>query len=72
MRQYRFFFHYNKPNKKMSVHFRGKCHIVKHVECHVPCQTKWNAAQPNIVMQGFATAVIVDVLNDTANIVSAE
>jgi hypothetical protein len=68
MRQYRFFFHYNKPHKKMSVHFRGQCHIVKHVTCHAPCETKWNTTQPNIVMQGFATTVTVDPTTDTATI----
>lgn len=59
MRKYRFFYHYNKQNKKMSLHFKKTCYIVNDVRCIVPCETKWNKRQPNLVMQGFATDVII-------------
>jgi hypothetical protein len=64
-RLYRFFYHYNKQNKKMTVHFRKQCLIVKDIACFCDTYTKWNEkGQPNIVMQGFANKVIVS--NDTA------
>jgi hypothetical protein len=66
MKSYRFFYHYYKAKQKMTVHFRGKCHTVKHVRCLVPCETKWNPTQPNIVMQGFAHDVTIDTVTDTA------
>ena len=50
----------------MSVHFRGKCHVVDNIIYMVPCNTKWNKTQPNIVMQGFTRNV--DVLSGTAYI----
>ena len=28
--------------------------------CNVPCETKWNKTQPNIVMQGFAKDVVIE------------
>jgi hypothetical protein len=54
---YRFFYHYNKQHKKMSVHFRKQCLIVDDVVCNVPCESKWNKTQPNLVMRGFSTDV---------------
>lgn len=56
---YRFFFHWNKPTSKWSVHFRGQCLIVDHIECNVPCISKINKRQPFRVMQGFATDVTI-------------
>lgn len=43
----------------MSVHFRGKCHVVDDVICKVPCETKWKATQPRLVMQGWASEVTI-------------
>lgn len=43
----------------MSVHYRGKCHIVKDVICRVPAESKWNKRQPYIVMQGYAEDVVI-------------
>lgn len=57
--RYRFFFHYNKVAKQMSVHFRGTCYIVNNVECRVPCETKWNKRQPRLVMRGMASDVTI-------------
>lgn len=59
-RKYRFFYHYYKQYKEMSVHFRGKCYRTKNVVCKPPCETKWNKRQPNIVMQGWATKIEID------------
>lgn len=56
-KSYRFFYHYYKQKKKMSVHFQGKCHVVDDVECKVSCETKWNRTQPNLIMRGFCTSV---------------
>lgn len=56
-KKYRFFYHYYKQKGKMSIHFRGSCSVVDHIECHVPCETKWNKGQPQLVMQGFASNV---------------
>lgn len=55
MKQYRFFYHYNKQHQKMTIHFKKTCHIVDNVVCLVPCNTKWNKRQPKLVMQGFAS-----------------
>lgn len=59
MRKYRFFYHYYRQYKCMSVHFRGSCYKVNNIECKVPCETKWNKNMPNLVMRGFATKVTI-------------
>lgn len=64
MKKYRFFYHYFKRKKKMSVHFKNSCMVVQNVICLVPCETKWRKTQPRIVMQGFASRVRF--LKDTA------
>jgi hypothetical protein len=53
----RFFFHYYKQYKCLSVHFNGQCHKVKDVDCKVPCESKWSKRQPNLVMRGFCNDV---------------
>jgi hypothetical protein len=65
-KQYRFFYHYFKAQKKMSVHFRNKCSIVNDIVCKTTCETKWRKTQPQLVMQGFAKNVIIE--NDIAYI----
>lgn len=61
MRKYRFFYHYFKKEKRMSIHFKKSCTVVDDIQCEVPCNTKWNKTQPYLVMQGFATSVeIID------------
>lgn len=60
-----FFFHYNKPatqragTPKMSVHWRGACHIVDNVVCNVPSQSKQRKRQPRVVMAGKAESMTV-------------
>lgn len=55
--KYRFFYHYYKQKKAMSVHFKKQCYVVKDIICLVPCETKWNARQPSLVMRGYASNV---------------
>lgn len=57
MKEYKFFYHYYKQYKEMSVHFKGVCYRTKNVDCKVPCQTKWNQRQPNLVMEGKAKGI---------------
>lgn len=57
MKKYRFFFHYRKQTKQMTVHFRGQCIPTQNVECHAQCNTKWNKIQPNLVLQGFCSNI---------------
>tara|TARA_B110000046_G_scaffold6023_1_gene6338 strand:- start:1499 stop:1705 length:207 start_codon:yes stop_codon:yes gene_type:complete len=60
-KKYRFFFHYYKQYKCLSVHYKNKCIRADDVVCNVPIETKWNKTQPNLVMRGFAGSVeIVD------------
>lgn len=56
---YRFFYHYNKANKKMTVHFRKNCTIVDDIICMVPCETHWQKIQPQLVMRGKAQEVSI-------------
>lgn len=57
MKKWRFFYHYYKAKKKMSIHFRNTCSVVDDIVCHVSCETKWNKTQPNLTMIGFANSV---------------
>lgn len=66
-KRYRFFYHYRRCDKKMSVHFRGACYPCEHVKCAVPCETKRNKRQPFLVLQGYAEGV--SIVNGTAYIV---
>ena len=59
-KEYRFFFHYYKRYKCLSIHFKSKCYRANDVICKVPINTKWNKTQPNLVMQGFAKQIIID------------
>lgn len=57
MRKYRFFYHFFKQKKCMTVHFRGQCIPVKDIVCEVACETKWGTKQPYLVMRGYAKEV---------------
>lgn len=54
-KKYRFFYHYYKQYKCMSVHFRNTCYKVDNVECLVPTETKWKKTQPHLVLQGWCS-----------------
>lgn len=75
MKTYAFNFHYNKPaslkagKPRMSVHFRGKCHIVTDVMCLVPCWSKHRTRQPRCVMEGRAKDVVLNEYDSHATIV---
>jgi len=58
---YRFFYHYNKKEGKLTIHYRKKCIIADDIICKVPTNSKWNKTQPYLVMQGLASSVeIID------------
>lgn len=59
-KNYRFFFHYRRQTKGMTVHFRGTCIPVTDIECRVKCETKRNKNQPYLVLQGFCKKVEVE------------
>lgn len=53
-----FWFHYNKPetqragSPKISVHYRGQCHIVDSIVCRVPITSRSRSRQPRLVIAG--------------------
>jgi hypothetical protein len=57
MKTKRFFYHYYRQKKMMSVHYNGVCSQVDNIVCNVPCETKFRKRQPFLVMQGWATEV---------------
>lgn len=57
---YTFFYHYFKAKKKMSIHWRGSCHVVNDIICKVPCETKWRKRAPFLVMYGKAKSMELD------------
>lgn len=66
-----FWFHYNKPASKqaghpvLTVHWQGRCHFVRHIQCHVPVQTRERKSQPHVVVAGRGNVAIC---GDTATI----
>jgi len=62
-----FFFHMNKPASQrlgrpvVSLHYRGKCHLVSNVVCNTPTKGRIRKVQPVFIMTGRASSVrIVD------------
>lgn len=59
-----FFFHYNKPasrsakSPKMTLHYKGVCHIVDHIICEATVNTHHNKLQPHVVLKGKATDIL--------------
>lgn len=55
-----FYFHYNKVESrrlkqgKMTIHFKGKCHIVDNIRCSASVRTKHSKRQPFIMMTGLS------------------
>ena len=56
-KKYRFYFHYYKAKKCLSIHWQGACHQVRDVKVLVPTESKWNKRQPMLVIQGWASEV---------------
>ena len=58
VRPKRFYYHYDRHGEKnMIIHFKGRNRKVAHIECYVPCGTKWRETQPRLVMEGFCSRV---------------
>ena len=49
----------------MTVHHKGVCHMVRHIICQVPVNTRERSKQPRVVMAGRGN---VEIANDTAYI----
>lgn len=70
MRPFSFFFHFNKPaslqrgKTTISVHFKGVCHLVDNVACHVESYGRIRKSSPKFVMAGKAR--YLDIINDKA------
>lgn len=62
----RFFYHFRKQTKGMTVHYKNQCIAVKNVVCNCPAETKWSDKQPRLVMRGYCNNVKIE--NDTAYI----
>lgn len=60
MKPRRFFFHYRKQTGELTLHWNKQCISVRDIICNVPVETKWNKIQPLLVLQGWATSVIVE------------
>lgn len=54
----RFHYHYDRHGEgDMIIHINGRNRKVQHIECWVPCSTKWNKKQPKLVMEGLCSRV---------------
>ncbi len=66
MKKFKFFFHFNKiasriaKEPRFSLHFYGKCHIVKSLIIRVNTVSKINKRQPYAVMVGRANDIKID------------
>lgn len=67
MKPRRFFFHFRKQTGELTLHWNKQCISVKDVVCNVPVETKWNKQQPHVVLQGWATSVVIDGKTATIN-----
>lgn len=68
MKKYRFFYHYYRQYKCMSVHYRGQCYKTANVVCNAATETHWQKTQPNLIVRGWASAITVEddkiIIND--------
>lgn len=70
MPSYRFFFHYRKQTKRLSIHFKKICYTADDVLCKVPCESKWHNRQPHLTMQGYAHTVDITTDPDTNRVLA--
>jgi hypothetical protein len=56
-KKYRFFYHYFKQKKCMSVHYKNQCMQCLNVVCFADTETKWNKTQPQLVIRGVASKI---------------
>lgn len=60
---YSFWFHYNKPASMargkpvVTLHYRGRCHLVNDLTISVPTETRARKRQPRLVVGGRAACV---------------
>jgi hypothetical protein len=72
MKQYSFFFHYNKPQStkvgkpQISIHYRKTCYIVDNIVCNVPTWGYIKKDQPRFVIKGKGT---ISFTNNIATII---
>ena len=65
-RQYRFWYHYNKPASRkaghplFTVHYRNKCWITKSIVCSVATETHTRIRQPYAVVRGHCYNMSID------------
>lgn len=59
----RFFYHYNKQQKCLTVHHNNQCLPTDNIVCLVPTESKDNKTQPHKTIQGWCTNI-----NHTPNI----
>lgn len=57
MKARRFFYHFNKFTKRLTVHYKNQCIPVDDIICNVTTESKWNKTQPMLVIQGMAMEV---------------
>lgn len=63
LKRYTFFFHYNRLNKKLAFHWKGKCHPVENIICFAPVKSEWRNRQPKLIMKGKANYVVFNKKN---------
>ena len=56
-RPFRFYYHWNRIHKKISVHFLGSCYLTKGLNIQVDTEAKFNNTQPLFVMRGWANHI---------------
>jgi len=65
MREYSFFYHYNKPASKargkpvISIHYRNQCILVSNIVLEVPTRGKINKRQPHFTVTGKAEDITI-------------
>ena len=56
----RFFYHYNRKEKGLTLHYKGRCYPIKDIVCKVPCESKWQKVQPNLIMRGYCEGIFIN------------
>jgi hypothetical protein len=75
MKRYVFWYHYNKPasqaagSPRLTVHWRGQCHIASGIVCHPSTQSRIRKSQPRVVIAGRAVDVSIDPKTGVATVV---
>ncbi len=59
-KKFRFFYHFNKHTKEMTIHYRKQCISCKEITCFAKTETKYNKIQPYLVMQGMTEKIEIE------------